>query len=172
MAKGLSLRALAREVDCSPSLISKIEGQKANPSINMLHRVCAALGINMAELFSEVGEASVVGRAGKRPIVRSGTPENGRSFDMERLVPPGPGVLLQGVIHSIEPGNGSDPDLRHEGEEFGYVLEGELSLEVDGVDYLLGPGDSFFFRSNLAHRFANNGSVLCRVIWVNTPPSF
>ena len=60
----------------------------------------------------------------------------------------------------------------HAGEEVGYILEGAVERKVSGIVAVISIGDSFFFESQLEHfyRAANGNS--CRIIWVNTPPTF
>jgi transcriptional regulator with XRE-family HTH domain len=171
--KGLNLRELAEIVGCSVSSLSKIENGKTNPSLSMLHNVGAALGINVAALFSdqEPGE-KIVTRAGSRPVMLMDEARPGYDIALERLVPYAGGHLLEGIINIIQPGGGSDTELQHDGEELGYVLEGVLELKVEGEVYRLGPGDSFCFRSEMRHSYRNPGSSVARVLWVNTPPTF
>ena len=91
---------------------------------------------------------------------------------LERLVPYGEGHLLQGNIHIVAPGSGSEGGLEHEGEEVGYLLEGELTLTLDDKSYALRAGDSFVFRSNRLHGYSNPGTTPARILWINTPPTF
>jgi transcriptional regulator with XRE-family HTH domain len=172
LMRGLSMRDLAVRVGCSVSALSKIEGQKANPSITMLHRICSALDTNMAALFTGGDGAAVVTRAGDRPVLLTDQVRRGEGVRLESLIPQGEAGLLQGNIHVIEPGGGSDHALQHAGEEMGYVIEGQLELTVDGASYLAAAGDSFFFRSDLAHSYRNPSDRVTRVIWINTPPTF
>jgi transcriptional regulator with XRE-family HTH domain len=173
LLRGLSLRQLADKVGCSVSTLSKIECQKANPSITMLHRICSALETNMAGLFNSDEDFSVVTRAQDRPVIQTDQVRRGEGIRLERLVPYSASSLLQGNIHVIQPGGGSDHGLQHEGEELGYVIEGRLELVVDGVTYLAETGDSFFFRSDLPHSYRNaSDTVPARIIWINTPPTF
>jgi quercetin dioxygenase-like cupin family protein len=53
-----------------------------------------------------------------------------------------------------------------------YLLEGLLELSVDGRDHLIQLGDSFHFNSELPHGYRNPGTVVAKVLWVNTPPTF
>ena len=62
--------------------------------------------------------------------------------------------------------------IKHEGEEFGYLLDGEIELIVDKKKYQLRPGDSFFFRSERPHSYTNNRKKVARILWLNTPPTF
>ncbi|MGL6021122.1 MAG: cupin domain-containing protein [Gibbsiella quercinecans] len=66
----------------------------------------------------------------------------------------------------------SDGQIEHHGEEMGYVLEGELELHLGEDIWHLEPGDSFYFPSHVPHGYRNPGTVVARVLWVNTPVTF
>jgi quercetin dioxygenase-like cupin family protein len=85
------------------------------------------------------------------------------------LSPRFPGLLLEPMIVTIEPGGPLEDAVAHDGEEFAYVISGELLYEVAGREHRLGPGDSVFLRSNTPHRLYNDGSVTTVVISVVTP---
>ncbi len=91
---------------------------------------------------------------------------------LERLISRSDDNLLQGNIHWIEPGASADGVIPHQGEELGYLLEGELVLLVDGKRLTAGTGASFHFRSELPHAYRNEGTSSARVPWVSTPPTF
>jgi quercetin dioxygenase-like cupin family protein len=129
----------------------------------------AALGTNISALVEPSG-AQVVSRGGARPRIPSGDPWS--SVVLEQLIPRAEGRLLQGNIHVIPPGSGSEGRYGHFGEEMGYVLEGELTLTVDDDVYHLRKNDSFVFLSERPHGYYNPGHRNCLVIWVNTPPTF
>jgi len=173
MVKGLRLKDVAEYANCSESLISKIENGRANPSISMLHRLASVLGTNIAHLFATPDEnGSVVQRNGERPVIETNSLRRGLGVSLESLVPNVEGSLLQGAIHVIDVGGGSDEEISHEGEEIGYVLIGKLELYVDGQAYTLNEGDSFYFRSELTHRFRNVHEGTTKIMWINTPPTF
>lgn len=173
LTKGLTLKQLADSVGCSESLLSKVENSRANPSLRMIQRIAAALGTTIGELFAEDDDPMhVVARSGQRVMIETDQVRRGSGLVLERLIPYAPGHLLQGNIHHIEPGGGSEGDLVHEGEDFGYVLEGEIELRVGGRPYQLREGDSFCFRSSLPHAYRNSGSRRARILWLNTPPTF
>jgi transcriptional regulator with XRE-family HTH domain len=173
LLKGLTLKQLAELAGCSESLLSRIENGNANPSIKMMHRVARALDMPVSGLFQEnVQPSNVVMRHGERPTVGTDQVRRGKGSKLEALIPSGRGNLLSGYINDIEPGGGSEGVLQHEGEEFGYVLDGEIELIVDNRSYQLRVGDSFYFRSERPHSYINNRKKIARVLWVNTPPSF
>ena len=173
LLKGLTLKQLAELAECSESLLSRIENGNANPSIKMMHRVALALGMPVSGLFQEnVDSSDVVMRHGERPTVGTDQVRRGKGSKLEALIPSGRVNLLSGYINDIEPGGGSEGLLQHEGEEFGYVLDGEIELTVGNRSYQLREGDSFYFRSERPHSYINNRKKVARVLWINTPPSF
>jgi transcriptional regulator with XRE-family HTH domain len=173
LLKGLTLKQLADAAGCSESLLSKIENGRANPSLRMIHRVASALGMPVAGLFRQGGDPdSVVLHEGDRPVIVTDQTRRGSGIELEAVIPSASGHLLSGFINHIEPGGGSEGDLEHAGEEFGYVLEGEIELKVGGRRYRLDSGDSFHFRSERPHSYRNLGATTARVLWLNTPPTF
>lgn len=167
--KGLTLKDLAERTLCSESMISKVENGKAQLSLTLLHRIVHSLDITITALFSESrADHGVVTRAKDRSTFRI----DANGSRLERLIPANLGHLLEGNLHILEPGGGSDGVLTHEGEEVGYVLSGVFELTVSGVQYLLHSGDSFVYRSEEPHSYRNPGKQTTRVLWVSTPPTF
>jgi transcriptional regulator with XRE-family HTH domain len=168
--KGMTLKQLADAAECSESLLSKIENGRNNPSVTTLHRIAAALGTTIAGLIPGRDENE---RVVSLPTDRPSYATQGDSIRIERLVSANGINLLQGYIHWIRPGAGYEGEVvQHQGEELGYVLEGEIELVVGGRTYPVGAGASFHFRSELPHGYRNSGSVPARIIWVSTPPTF
>jgi transcriptional regulator with XRE-family HTH domain len=168
MSKGMRLRELAERAELSESLLSKLENEKAIPSLSSLHRIALALDTNVSWFFSgENDRDQIVIRKGERPTIRS----KSEFATIENIVPYGMGHLLQALIITIEPGGSSQGAREHLGEEAGYIIEGEFELILDGSTYRLSAGDSFNFRSERPHAYRNPGKRLTKLIWVNTPPT-
>lgn len=168
----LSLKQLSEHVGCSESLLSKIENDRANPSLSMLHQIVGALGISITSLFEDdSGGHRVVFRQSERPRIRLQSRDS-REIILERLIPEDGDHLLQANIHLVGVEGDSRGMISHEGEELGYVLDGVLELTVDQRVYRIEAGDCFVFRSELAHAYRNVGDTEARVLWVNTPPTF
>jgi transcriptional regulator with XRE-family HTH domain len=171
----LRLKDVAASVGCSESMLSKVENDQVKPSLKILHRLAAELNTSIGALFSNIDDANrIVMRRHERPVIRTnviGRP-NAAGVRLECLVPDPANRLLYGSIHIVEPGGGSEGYIEHKGEEIGYLLEGELLLTVDGTQYHLYSGDSFFFDSSLPHGYKNPGEVTTKVVWINTPPTF
>ena len=93
-------------------------------------------------------------------------------FRLERLAPHFDGQQIDGNIHIIEPGANNGGEIKHLGQEIGYLLEGQIELVIGDQSYHLSEGDSFFFKSDLPHSYRNVSRKLARIIWINTPPTF
>ena len=165
---GLTLRQVAEQTGLSPSYVSSIERSLAHPSIATLSKLAACFDTNVLSLMSDAyrprGDPLV--RATDRRILDS---EGGVTIeDMSTE-----GNNLEPLLITIQPGAGSDGPLSHEGEEFLFVLSGEMTLRLDGTkDFVLSPGDSMAFASPRPHQFGNDGTEPVAVLWINTPRTF
>lgn len=166
-----TLREVADQVGCSESHLSKIENSRITPSLMTLHRITMVVGTTISTLLSHPkNEERIITRRGARPVVRMTDDDGeGHGFALEELMPDTKLHVLDASIHLLTPGGNSGGTITHEGEELGYVLEGQLELTVDGQTYLLSEGDFFIFRSEHPHSHRNPGQSLTRVIWINTP---
>jgi uncharacterized cupin superfamily protein len=81
-------------------------------------------------------------------------------------------LVMEPHLFRIAPGRGSGEAYTHEGEEFLYVLRGELEIALDGTKYRLKAGDSLYFDSSTSHHWVNPGKRNAEILWINTPPSF
>jgi transcriptional regulator with XRE-family HTH domain len=173
---GMSARSLAKEVRCSPSLISQIENGKANPSVATLYAIVSALGISLDELFADPEpdsgdrppsvaqrvEAGMVLRADRRPSISLAS-----GVHWERLTPTAdPDVDFLYVTYDVG-GASCPPDalMRHNGREYGLVLAGRLGATVGFDTYELEPGDSIVLPSTTPHRFWTIGDAPTTVVW-------
>lgn len=169
----MRLKDVAEMVGCSESMLSKIECDRVQPSLQMLHRISTVLDTSIGNLFGEQRESNVeVYRKGKRPIVVISGDDSKPRIRLERLAPHFDDQQIDGNIHMIEPGANNGGEIKHLGQEIGYVLEGQIELVIGAQHYHLTEGDSFFFKSDLPHSYQNVGKKLARVIWINTPPTF
>ena len=185
-ARGLSLRALAEQLGVSPSLISQVENGRARPSVSTLYAIATHLGISLDELLfidarrpasapradiADTGAGDALGAVVPRdPVQRASTRKRIRLASgvvWERLTTASiPNVDFLYVTYEV--GGASSPEhefQRHAGQEWGYVLEGQLGVTIGFDDYELGPGDAIAFESTTPHRLYNKGSVPVHGIW-------
>jgi transcriptional regulator with XRE-family HTH domain len=166
---GVLMRELAAKVDCTESMISKIESGRVMPSLPMLQRIVDALGRDLPSfLGSDPSSPGVIQRRGQRAVTTT-DPIQGHGVSYERLVPFGAGNLLEGNVHVIEPHGSKRDPITHQGETLGFILEGQLELTIETTTYQLNEGDSFFFKNHLTNGYRNLSSGIARILWVNTP---
>ena len=69
--------------------------------------------------------------------------------------------------------NGKTPlEKAHNGEEFGYVLKGQITLLLNDISYIIKEGESFYYPCTKKHQILNSGSIPATFLWVSAPPSF
>lgn len=189
---GMSLRALARDVGVSPSLISQIEHGKATPSVGTLYAMVSELGISFDELFFDGPRGAVAAAEGaperhadsgaeRTPSSHWQAPSEGpvlRSKNRLTLTL-ATGVRWERLTASHDPGveflyctypvGGescpTDKPMTHSGSEYGIVLSGRLGATVGEDSYELEPGDSIAFDSTRPHRIWTIGDEAAIAIW-------
>jgi transcriptional regulator with XRE-family HTH domain len=169
LLKGMTLKQVAKAAGCSESLLSKVENGRAYPSLPTLHRIAISLDTNVAALLASGGDASAVVFY---PDERRAAAIDADGIRLERLFPHQDGNLLESTIHMVAPGASNEGAIIHQGEELGYILEGEIELIVGGKIYPAPSGTSFHFRSEIPHGYRNASDRPARVLWVSTPPTF
>ena len=79
---------------------------------------------------------------------------------------------MEPILVSIYPHSETEKDYPHEGQEFGYVLEGEILLCIDSKKIKVKKGETFYFDSSKNHYLKNVKDKIAKVIWVSSPPNF
>ena len=171
LARRLRLKDVAFAADCTEGMISKIENGKVDPSLALLHRLVGAIGTNISALFEDTPDQVITRKASRQKLTQSNSTERSE-IEMELLTPTPSPVLFQASIHIVPPGVESDGPIEHEGEDFGYLLEGQLELRISDQTYELSQGDAFYFPSTSPHSYSNLGNQTAKVLWFNTPPTF
>jgi transcriptional regulator with XRE-family HTH domain len=176
-SKGITLQEMSSRTGISVNHLSLIELGKTNPSIGTLKKITNALGVPFMSLGNEtIASSSPHNNEKKAEVVRKDMRKMlvyPKSKTKVYLLTPDLQRQLEVILSESEPDEqGPEEWYSHEGEEFGFVLEGELEVTVDNEVYVLKEGDSISYRSHLPHRMRRIGDAPCRSIWVVTPPSF
>ena len=173
----LRLVELAEMCNISPSFLSQIERDQANPSISTLHEIAIALGVTMASFFANSDDTPpepqkdpgvyVVRADARKTLMYPG------SGIKNELLSPDLNRAIQMMYVVIPPGAETGPEaLVHDGEECGVVLQGTVEIWVGDEHYILGPGDAIYQKSTIPHRSKNIGKDDVIIIVAITPPSF
>ena len=164
---GLTLEAVAKKAQVTTGFVSQVERNITSPSLLSLTALAKALDAHITEFFDTPSNPNQTSRAEMREIYAS----PGGGFDFERLSTTFPGSTLNGVLVYHPPGFVIE-EMVHGGEEFYYVLDGALTLVVDGVRMVLGAGDSIHFDSMRPHSVLNETGKTAKVLIVNTMELF
>jgi transcriptional regulator with XRE-family HTH domain len=182
IARGLTLRTMAKRLGVSPSLISQVETGRAKPSVSTLYALANELGISLDELLFMDAVPTPPHPVDSAPVdlLDLHLPEVPVQREVGRVsIRLGSGVVwerlttesLQNVdflFVTYEVGGASSPAdafQRHKGQEFGYVLSGSLRLNIGFDEHLLGPGDAITFDSSTPHRLSNAGDTPVTAVW-------
>ena len=145
--------------------LSALERSQTSASVGTLRKLADFYSINILSLFGGTNGGSPIVRPKDRRVLGAGP-----GVRMELLATGD--VVMEPHLFRIAPGRGSGEAYTHEGEEFLYVLRGELEIALDGKKYRLKAGDSLYFDSSTSHHWVNPGKRNAEILWINTPPSF
>ncbi len=165
-AKNYTLKQTSEISGLSTGFISQVERGQADPSLSSLKKLAGALGLKLGDLFEHSSAEHV--------FVKKG---NGRILNIDshvncELLASSFNKIMDPMIKLVLPGGESGLVDPHEGEEFIYVLEGNLQVTLGETTYLMGEGDSLYFHGDQPHAWKNTGDAECRAIWVMTPPFY
>lgn len=166
-----TLQELAVAAKISVGLLSQIERGLGNPSFKTLQKIADALDLRIGDLVDPAAPSTRGGtivRRADRTRVQFGS----EGLVYEFLTPNLRG-RLEILQTSVPPGfsNRGHP-FHHEGEECVVVMEGELAVEVDGVEHTLRAGDAITYDSADAHWWENRSQRPAVIVGAVTPPSF
>ena len=168
-AAGKTMQQVATETSLSVGFISQIERDICSPSLASLCSIAKVLDTPVDLFLQQAPQRthSRVSHSGERSLYNVGNLSRVYEF-LERGFP---SASLNACITHVPPGYVSEM-MTHVGEEFLYIVSGEMIYEVDGVTYNLKAGDTLHFDSNLPHRSRNEGVIPAAELWVGTMQLF
>jgi DNA-binding transcriptional MerR regulator/quercetin dioxygenase-like cupin family protein len=161
----LSLAQVAQAVGISVGFLSALERSQMTGSVGTLRKLARFYKTNILDFYDASGASGRHVRPAERKVL-----EAGEGVRMELLA--WGNTVMEPHLFRVAPEAGSGDSYAHEGEEFIYVLRGDLEISLEGKRYVLRPGDSFYFESATPHSWKNPGRKETWVLWVNTPPTF
>ncbi len=161
---GWTLEELASKCGLSVSFLSQVERGLSSLSISSLQAICKALGVPVTHFFTPPSGDSIVLKKG-RPRTRIRIEDSQVTYSL--LSGPMPDRTLEALIAEFPP-HYEHPLITHQGEEFGYILEGKIILQIEDEEFSLEPGDSFHIRSSRPHTVRNPSDRPAKVLWVLT----
>lgn len=166
---GLSQRELAKRAGVTNGLISLIEQNRVSPSVSSLKKVLDGIPMALAEFFTQDLTAKPQVFFPRDELDDIGTASVELRLVGGRLAKRGMSILHERYSPNADTG---EEMLTHAGEEGGVIVKGKIELTIGGEARVLGPGDAYYFKSSLPHRFRNTGREECEIVSASSPPTF
>ena len=165
---GLTQEELADRSELSKGFISQIESEQTSPSIATLVDLLECLGTNLQDFFNDKIEEKIVFT--KDDYFTSEDEDLGNIINW--IVPNAQKNEMEPILITLSGSGKSEQHDPHEGEEFGYILEGSVSLHLGDSVYKVKKGESFYFEPKRVHFIENANERPAKFLWISTPPSF
>ena len=166
--RNLTQEELAIRCELSCGFISQVERNLTSPSITTLEAILTALGETLPSFFIQESKDVII--AEKSDVCNKLFEKYKYSIDW--IIPNAQKLHMEPIIVNIDSGGKTILANPHIGEEFGYVLSGEIILVLNDQEYKVKQGESFYFTPSKDHYLKNVSSKQARVLWVSSPPSF
>lgn len=166
LSNQLTLEELANRSELTKGFLSQLERDLTSPSVATLENILEALGIKFKRFFfqkmkmNKLFLVKMIFLKIYKMIIKFLILFQMLKKEMEPIL-----IELKKGKKSME----IDP---HDGEEFGYVIHGKITLMNGDEEYEVKKGETFYLKGNLPHYIVNKHDTLAKVIWVSTPPIF
>ena len=166
--KGLTQEELADRAELSKGFISQLERDLTSPSISTLVDILQCLGTDLSDFFTKDVDTQIVFH--KNDYFEKVDSELRNKT--EWIIPNAQKNLMEPIRITLEAGGTTYPDNPHEGEEFGYVLNGAITIHIGNKKIQAKKGESFYFTPKQSHYIEETGGKGATILWVSSPPSF
>ncbi|MBU9739591.1 helix-turn-helix domain-containing protein [Diplocloster agilis] len=168
IGKGLTQEELADRAELSKGFISQIERDLTSPSIATLVDILQCLGTDLKDFFNDTADEQVVFH--DADYFEKTDPE--LLNKIEWIIPNAQKNIMEPIRLTLKPGGSTYPDNPHEGEEFGYVLQGSITIHIGNKKYKAKKGESFYYIPSSKHYITASPKTGAIILWVSSPPSF
>ncbi len=162
----LTLGALASRCELTKGFLSQVERNLTTPSIATLEDILEALGSNLSEFFHEEPESKIVFQTGDFFV------DEQEDYTIEWIIPNAQKNQMEPIMLTLHPRKSSREMLSHNGEEFGYILKGNVTLVRGNKKYKLKANETFYLDGKKGHYLYNHGGGDAKILWITTPPMF
>ncbi|MGG1688067.1 helix-turn-helix domain-containing protein [Pseudalkalibacillus sp. NRS-1564] len=164
----LSLDQLSARCSVSKPMLAQIERGASNPTVNTLWKIANGLGVSFTAFIDEEQPViKKVNRSEIEPLIE----ESGK-MKVVPLFPMEPGKSFETFYIELEPGCDYHSNPHPDGvEEYLFIEEGSMTLEVDTQSYIISSGESLRFTANYPHYYRNPYSESCKAMMIIHYPS-
>lgn len=164
----LTQEELAERSELTKGFISQLERNLNSPSVDTLSNVLEALGTNLGEFFTDGQNEQIVFTEEDFFV---GINEK-LGHKMEWIIPNSVKNEMEPVILTLEKDGESKKYSPNEGEEFGYVLKGEIKLFYGNEEFRVKKGETFYIFSDEERYIKNISKGETKLLWISNPPNF
>ena len=168
IAKNLTQEELADRSELSKGFISQLERDLTSPSIATLVDILQCLGTNLNEFFSDDEEEQVV--FGDEDYFEK--KDTDLKNTIEWIIPNAQKNQMEPILMTLYPHKKSHVQTSYTGEEFGYVLKGNITIMRGGKKYKVKAHETFYMDGAKSHYLYNHGNSPAKILWITTPPIF
>jgi len=172
--KGLSLQDMANRTGYTSALLSQVENHLISPPLGALIKIAKALEVKVGTFFGEEPRESyaIVRRDERKHISRYASKEGvSYGYSYESLGFDKKDRQMEPFLVTLEPATVKSEKLStHDGEEFIFILEGEMEVILGGHKDVLHPGDSIYYDSAIPHKVQCHRDILTKILAVIWTP--
>ena len=165
-ANGLTLEELANRSELTKGFLSQLERDLTSPSVATLEDILEALGTNLQEFFSEKPAEQIVFKKDDFFINEQD------DYIISYIIPNAQKNEMEPILIELDKQKQSMIIDPHEGQEFGYVVQGKIKLIYGDNEFILKKGETFYLKGLVSHYIVNPSETRAKVIWVSTAPLF
>ena len=166
LSNQLTLEELANRSELTKGFLSQLERDLTSPSVATLENLLEALGTNLKDFFSEDEDEQIV-------FSKEDFFENIQDdYKISYIIPNAQKNEMEPILLNLYPNQSTPIDYPHEGEEFGYVIEGSILVCLDNQKFKCKKGESFYYESSKTHYLKNTSNSNAKIIWISSPPNF
>ena len=154
----LTLEDLASRCELTKGFLSQVERNLTAPSIATLEDILEALGSNLSDFFHEEEERQIVFST--------------QDYQVEWVIPNAQKNQMEPILLTLYPHKKSHVLSAYQGEEFGYVLKGNVTIVCGSKKYKAKTHETFYMDGSKSHYLYNHGNSVAKILWITTPPMF
>lgn len=163
---GLTQEELGNRSELSKGFISQVERDLTSPSIATLVDILECLGTNLKDFFNDIEQEKIVFHKDDVFI------KDDNDVKISWIIPNAQKNKMEPILVTLAKQAHTDVDAPHDGEEFGYVLKGNIYIFLGAKKFKAKKGESFYYKPTLQHYIKNAGNGCAEFLWVSTPPNF
>jgi len=166
--RGFTLEELSAKTGIEADVLAQLEAGETFLPLGQLIKLSKALSLKMADVISTGAEKpfTIVRADQRQSFARFGKARQAKhGYEYEALAPDKKNRTMEPFIVTLHPAAADEPSA-HDGQEFIYVLEGEMEVFVEGIRDVLKPGDAIYYDSTSMHLVKAHGDKPAKILAV------